>query len=189
MNKKTIAKIDKLIQAQNEAKAALNQRIEQAQADIEKANKAMEKATATDNEAEYIKAADKKRFNENVISSCEQKIEDLKKATSEQEYNDIINEIKADAAKEIDDTEKTAADIIADLYKTIHALEREIHDYNNLLQRWADANGSTIPGIEYAAFKHELPALKIEIQKRKTAAFHTGRNGSIYAKIPAIDID
>lgn len=170
MNKKIISKIEKIIQDRHEQTAALKKRIDQARAEIEKAEAAMNTATTEDNEAEYIRAADKKRFNENVIAANEAKLQTLKMAVSESEYNAIIDEIKADARKSAEEAEKKAADLFGSLYALADSFSREVKECDQLLAKWANANGKDAMTVNFSPMNTELLSLKGEIEKKKRNA-------------------
>jgi len=196
MNKKIVNKIEKAIQERQEQTTALKRRIDQARAEIEKADAAMNTATTEDNEAEYIRAADKKRFNENVIAANEAKLQTMKMVVNESEYNAIIDEIKADARKSAEEAEKKAADLFGSLYALADNFSREVKECDQLLAKWANANGKDAMTVNYSPMNTELLTLKGELEKKKrngenqknllgTIANARADAARIYEKIPA----
>lgn len=187
MNKKTETKINKIIEERTQSREALQRRIETAKADIVKAEREMEKATASDNEAEFIKQSDKKRFSESVIDTCTQRINDLKKSISEKDYEQIAAEIQDDIKKEIAAAEKRAANIFSELYQLASNLEKEINDGNQLAKKWANENGKESIPVFYTAMNSDLMYMNAEIKKRKSIADRCGNQAAIYSKIQIVD--
>ena len=178
MNKKLITKVEKAIADRKTAKDSLTYRIEKAKADTAEAEQLMLKATSTDDEKEYITAADKRRFNENIVEVCEKKLKDL---DSEQEYNKILDAIRSDAKDCICEAEKKAAGLVAELYKLCDSIDDNIQKHNDLIVRWAIESGK-LPHeslILFTSSNNELMYLK-KILRRRIDSMNYEKTTSMY---------
>ena len=181
MNKKVAAKIERAILDRQTAKDALASRIDAAKAEITKAQNDATAATAGDNENDYLNAADRKRFNESIINTCEQK---LKALSSETEFNRLVDEIKTEAFSNIDKTEQAAAANIGELFALCRNAADEITQANAYIIQAAAATGRDSFGatIYWDESKHELLFLKRIIEQRKKHA-DCNKSTNVYSQV------
>lgn len=140
-NAKIKKQVEDLLNGRESLKRATAGRMEKAEAGAAQARREMEAATKADDESAFIKAADKERFNNAIITECKERLAAME-AVPEAEAAAMVREIReAQAEIEIAATRK-AADSIAAFYNTAADAEKEIDELQELINRYCNATGN-----------------------------------------------
>lgn len=176
MKKKIIKEVEDLLTGRERIKRTTAERMKRAESEAEQARREMEQATRTDDEAAFIKAADKERFNNSIIENCRQRLEQMESIPKE-EAAAMLQQIQA----AIDETEaaatRKAADSIKAFYTTAKAADAEIDELQALANRYANATGNADLVQPYIKRNSALLNLCYEVEARKRRTNATLYNG------------
>lgn len=141
MNKKIKKQVEDLLIGRERIKRTTTTRMQQAEKDAEQARREMEQATRKDDEAAFIKAADKERFNQSIIENCKQTLNRME-SVPEEEARAMLQQIQEAQDEIIDAAESKAAAAVKTICEVAQAAEKEIDELQELANRYANATGN-----------------------------------------------
>lgn len=189
MKKKIIKEVEDLLTGRESLKRALQTKIESAETAAKEARREMEQATKADDEAAFIKAADRERFNNSVIANCRERLNAMENIPKEEAAAILRRIMEAMEATEQEATKK-AAGSIKTFCEIAAAAEQEIDELQALANRYANATGNANQAQPYYKSNSELLKLNTTIRNNKSrirqynaTAPQTGikpENGALY---------
>ena len=166
MKKKIIKEVEDLLTGRERLKRSLLNKMERAETAAAEARREMEQATKADDEAAFIKAADRERFNNSVIANCQERLKAMESIPKEeaaamlQQIMEAIKETEQEATKKAAGSVKTICEIAT-------AAEQEIDELQALANRYANATGNASQAQPYYKTNSELLKLNSTIKNNK----------------------
>lgn len=183
---KTIKAIESKLQERIDQKKALQERIDKAKADVDSARKMMAKAASAEDEASFNKAADRERFNLNVIAANEERLKELENipyAEAEktlQEISSLMQSIENDA------TEK-AAGSVGTFFSVAIKAQAEMESLQELAKRYAMEAGNNQTVLPYVMRQSELFGLLNVLKNNKRRIECNGIQCTLYKGVTLKD--
>lgn len=185
MKKKIIKEVEDLLTGRERLKRSLVSKMENAESAAAEARREMEQATKADDEAAFIKAADRERFNNSVIANCQERLKAMENIPKEEAAAMLQQIMEAIKATEQEATKKAAANIKA-FCEIATAAEQEIDELQALANKYANATGNGDQARPYYKSNSELLRLNTTIKQNK-GRIAQNNNGAAHAGIPTIN--
>lgn len=189
MKKKIIKEVEDLLTGRERLKRSLLSKIESAETAAAEARREMEQATKAEDEAAFIKAADRERFNNSVIANCQERLNAMENIPKEEAAAMLKQIMEAIQATEQEATKKAAASIKT-FCEIADAAEKEIDELQALANKYANATGNADQAKPYYKSNSELLRMNTTIKNNKgriaqgnANAAHAGiatTNGALY---------
>lgn len=166
MKKKIIKEVEDLLTGRERLKRSLLSKIESAETAAAEARREMEQATKAEDEAAFIKAADRERFNNSVIANCQERLNAMENIPKEEAAAMLKQIMEAIQATEQEATKKAAASIKT-FCEIADAAEKEIDELQALANKYANATGNADQAKPYYKSNSELLRMNTTIKNNK----------------------
>ncbi|MCR5033843.1 MAG: hypothetical protein K6B42_00290 [Clostridia bacterium] len=182
INTKKLTKvIEQSIIDSQQKKQQLQKRIQVAKTNISTAQREIEVATASDSEADYIRASDKLRFNESVIKVNEAELKALENVSPET-VKSLIDKV-TEAQKEIAlDAESNASDAVAEIISIAQKAHTEIDALQKAINDYAEETGN-VGMIQPYRYDSVLDGVVNDLRARKNRTDQNGRSTALFSKV------
>lgn len=182
MNKKIKKQVEDLLIGRERIKRTTTARMEQATKDAEAARREMEQATRKDDEAAFVKAADRERFNKSIIENCKQTLNRMDNVPHE-ESAATLQQIQAAQGEIMDAAESKAAAAVKTICEIAAAAEKEIDELQELANRYNVAIGNTNNVLPYNKRTTDLLSLCATMQATKARKQTNGLPSKLYSNL------
>ena len=178
-NKKIVKEVEDLLTGRERLKRTQAERMKRAESEAEAARREMERATKADDEAAFIAAADKERFNNSIIASCRERLEAMENVPRE-EAAAMVRQIQA-AIEEVEQAAtKKATDSLKSFCTIAGNAEAEIDSLQELIARYCNATGNAELIRPYIKRNSELISLYYQVQENRNRKAQAGVKSALY---------